>query len=529
MAMETCYKDSMYMSNNKQKWSEQEDRHSTLLSNAQAVRAVTAAVEGTLGPKGLDTMLVSRNGDVIVTNDGVTILDLMEITHPAAKMLINIARAQQDEIGDGTTTATLLAGALVQEACAHVQTGVPVTRIIEGIQQGISRALEEIQARSRPLEQVDDPRLLQVARIAGREHGDIASLVVKAAQLMGLEKLRDPSFRLSEMIVSSVGATSEVFHGLLLNKQRMSPHMPEKVEKTWVFLLDDALEAEGIDEEALRTETGFQTYLQYKEEFRQSVRRLIDLGVRFICTGRGVSPVAEEMLTEAGVFVVQRVSSRDMRRLADYTGARPVKRTGLHKSPDELKKMLGWCAHVYQDKRMDMIRLEGGHGKPMATILVGATTAEVVGERARIAKDAASSVQAAVRGGIVPGGGALELYISRVIEKYREKVRGMAAYGVDAVAKALRRPMTQIVLNAGFNPLEKIEDANAGQIHTNCDSLAIDCESGEVVDMMKRGVLDPTLVKYHALKAAGEVAVAVLRIQTIVRMRSDGMEDQGGF
>jgi chaperonin GroEL (HSP60 family) len=526
--METYYKDSVTMSNRKPSWADQEEhRPSTLLTNAQAVRAVVSAVEGTLGPKGLDTMLVSRQGDVVVTNDGVTILELMEVTHPAAKMLVNIARAQQDEIGDGTTTATLLAGALVQEGCAHVQAGVPVTRVIEGIRQGVLLALKEIQAHSRPLIRADDPRLMHVARIAGREHEDIASLVVHAAQRMGLEKLRDPAFRLSEMIVSSIGAKSEVFDGLILNKPRMNPHMPEVVEEPWVLLLDDALEEEKIDEAALRTDAGFQTYLRYKEEFRQSLSRLISMGVRFIGTSRGVSPAAEELLVEAGVLTVQRISSRDMRRLAEYTGARPAKRASLHKSPDELRKLLGRCSRVQEDPRTERIRLEGGCGKPMATILVGAATAEVAGERERIARDAASSVQAAVRGGVVPGGGALELYISRVLEKYRETVQGMAAFGVDAVAKALRRPMTQIVMNAGFNPLEKMEEANAGQICADSDALAIDCETGEVVDMMEQGILDPTLVKYHALKAAGEVAVAILRIHTIVRMRGAGEEADG--
>jgi chaperonin GroEL (HSP60 family) len=164
----------------------------------------------------------------------------------------------------------------------------------------------------------------------------------------------------------------------------------------------------------------------------------------------------------------------------------------------------------------------------MATILVGATTGEVRGERERICTDAASSVQAAVKGGVVPGGGAIELACAREVEKMRLSQKGMQAYGLLCVVEALKRPMAQIVSNAGFNPLEKIGDAMARQTEEESDRLAVDCDTGEIVDMVAMGVIDPAPVKTHALKAALEIACAILRIDTIIKKKDEGHEPSQG-
>lgn len=509
-----------------QKPHEPDERLTALYSNATAVRAISSAVEGTIGPKGLDTMLVDGRGNVIITNDGVTILNKMEVAHPAAKMLVNVASAQQEEIGDGTTTATLLAAALLQEGVAQVERGVPVTRVIEGIQSGIGYAISRLESRTRTLEALGGDVLYQVAMVSGRGHEDIARLVTEAARMIGYDKLRDPQYRMRDHVMAYEGAGSEVFEGVIIGKQRMAPGMPDRVDQASILIVDDALEPEEIDSEALGTEAGFLLYRQYKEEFRHNLAQLLTLGVNVVFTDRGVSSAAEEILGEAGVMIVQRVAAKDLRKIAEHTGARPIKRTGLYKTPQEMARFLGFADVVYEDERMENLRIVGGQGKPLATILVGASTEEVVGERLRIARDAASSVQAAVRGGVVPGGGAIELWVAREVEKMRETVRGMTGFGVEAVARALRKPMTQIVYNAGFNPLEKVEEASVAQIESDLDSLAIDCDDGRVSDMVEFGVFDPTLVKLHALKAAGEVTVAIMRIHTIIRMKDTAHEEE---
>ena len=501
--------------------SEVDERLAALLTNANAVRAITAAVEGTIGPKGLDTMLVDRFGEVVITNDGVTILDKMDVNHPAAKMLINAAKAQQAEVGDGTTTATIMAGGLVSEGVSQVLKGVPVARIIEGLKYGISTALRTLETHSRQV-RLEDPALRNIARIAGREHEDIAELVIGAALLVGVEKLAESNFKLSDTVTAQEGAENEVFLGVIIDKERMNKEMPNRVSEAKVLLVDDALEPEEMEDEALSTESGFKRYIELKEEFKQSVRKIVELDIGVVLVDRGVHDMAEEILTDAGILVVQRVSAKDMRRVADHTGGRMMKRTGLKKDCAEIIKYLGQAENVYEDEKLEQIRVVGGRGKPMATILVGAATEEIVGERERIAKDAASSVQAAIKGGYVPGGGAVELALARDLEKAREGVKGMASYGLDCVLSALRKPLSQIVHNAGYNPLEKVEEVNAAQVAAGCDSLGVDCDTGHINDMLSIGVIDPTLVKRHAIKAAGEVAVAILRIDTIIKKKDEG-------
>lgn len=497
------------------------ERLAALVSNAGAIRAIASAVEGTLGPKGLDTMLVDKFGEVVITNDGVTILTMMEANHPAARMLINIARAQQDEIGDGTTTATVLAGAMVGSGVEQVSRGVPVARVIEGLRAGIRAGMESISRRVKPIEDIGDTVVRQVALVAGRGHDDIAGLVVQAAGMVGREKLLDRNFKLADTVVSEEGAENQVFKGVIISKERMSRQMPAELTDASVLVVDDALEPEEMEDEALSTEAGFTRYMELQNQFRENMNKIVEIGVALVLVDRGVSEIAEEILTDAGVMVVQRVLSAELRKAADHSGARMIKRNGLRKDSDQLRSFLGKAGRVFNDEKLEQVWIQDGAGKSMATVLVGAATAEVVGERQRIAKDAAAAVQAAARGGVVPGGGAVELAAAVDVEKIRPGMRGMSVYGVDCVVDALKRPMAQIVANAGFNPLEKLGDVIAAQAESGRDSLAVDCDTGEIRDMFEAGVVDPAPVKTYALKAAGEIAEAILRIDTIIKKREE--------
>lgn len=507
---------------------EVDEKLAALITNANAVQAIASSVEGTLGSKGLDAMLVDRLGDVVITNDGITILSKIETTHPAARMVIGIARAQEEEVGDGTTTATIMAGTLLGEGVAQVVKGVPVARVIEGIRFGLAKAEEALRALSIPVSGPEDPLLRRVAFIAGRERGDIADLVVEAARVVGVEKLKERHWKLADTVVAQVGAENEVFLGVIADKERLNKQMPREVTKARVLVVDDTLEPEEIEEEALGTEAGFQRYLELQREFRENLGKLVALGVNVVVVDRGVDDVAEEVLTDAGVMVLRRVSSREVRQVVEHVGARPIKRTALRRAPGDLERYLGSAERVYEDEKLEHVRFLGGAGKPMATVLVGAATEEVVDERERIAKDAAAAVQAAVRGGVVPGGGAAELAAARRVEEARRSLKGMAGYGVDCVVEALRRPLAQIVANAGFNPLEKVGDVLAAQAETGKESLGVDCDTGEVRDMRELGVLDPTPVKLYALKAAGEIAEAILRINTIIKKREEEAGGAGG-
>jgi chaperonin GroEL (HSP60 family) len=501
-----------------------DDRVSALVANAAAIRALASSVEGTLGPKGLNCMLVDRFGDVTITNDGSTILDRIEANHPSARMLIRTAKAQDSEVGDGTTTAVVLASALVSEGVAQVMRGVPVTKVIEGMGIGIRKALEVIQSSARQVTGPGDRLLWQAAYVAARESADVADLVTQAAEMVGDEKLRDPACRLADTIVAKEGADNEVFTGLIVEKERMNRQMPRSVENASVLVVDDALEPEQIEDDALGTESGFARYLELQAEFRRNLQKIVDLGIGLVVVYKAVDDTAEEVLTDAGIMVVRRTSAKDISRVIEHTGAKGIKRTALKKAPEELAKFVGKCARVYEDEPLEHIRILGGAGTPAATILVGASTREVKEERERIAEDAACAVQAVVLGGVVPGGGAIEIAASREVSALRESVRGMASYGVDCVAQALRKPLTQITANAWFNPLEKVEDVFAAQSERKCPSLALDCDSGDIADMYELGIVDPARVKTHALKAASEVAEAVLRINVIIKRRDDATQ-----
>lgn len=521
----SAFSDDVMNSNIKQvnKTADVDERMSALLTNAAAVRAVASSVEGTLGPKGLNCMLVDKFGGVTVTNDGSAILDKIEVSHPAARMLIRTAKAQDAEVGDGTTTAAILASALISEGVSQVSRGVPVTKVIEGMSSGIRRALTVIESATKQVAGCDDPVVWQAACIAGRESEDIADLVVHAAKLIGEEKLSDPAFRLADAIVAKEGAENEVFTGLIIEKERMNRLMPRSVENALVLVVDDALEPEQLEDDALGTESGFAQYLQLQSEFQENVRKIVELGVGLAVVHKGVADAAEEVLTDAGILVVRRTSAKDIARIVEHTGAKGIKRAGLKKPAEEIAKSLGKCSRAYEDERLEHIRIMGGAGAPAATILVGAATREVKEERERIAEDAAAAVQAVVLGGVVPGGGSIEIAALREVSSLRETVKGMASYGVDCVVQALSRPLSQIVANAGFNPLEKVEDVIAAQAEQNVVSLAINCDTGEVADMYELGVVDPARVKTYALKTAAEVAEAVLRINTIIKKRdTDG-------
>ncbi|MEN6348523.1 MAG: TCP-1/cpn60 chaperonin family protein [Syntrophomonas sp.] len=498
-----------------------DDKFQALLSNAGAARVISQAVEGTIGPKGLDIMMVDKFGDVVISNDGVTILKMMEVNHPVARMIINTARAQQSEVGDGTTTATIIAGALVAEGAEQVIKGVPVTRVIEGISAGVNSALNLIKKQSRPVDSLEDRMLLNIAEIAGRGHKDLARLVIKGAQLVGIQKMKNHEYKFAEAIVARESAPSQVFRGVLLNKQPVNKDMPLVLEKPSILVVDDALAPEEIEREAMKSEAGFQYYLQAREKYEENLKKICALGVKMVVVDRGIDDIAEEVFTEAGIAVFQRVSSREIEKLCQHTGAKKIKRSGLNREAGILQSYLGKARMVKVDEKFEHTYVYDGGSENWTTILIGASTEEVVDERERMARDAASAVQAAVQGGIVPGGGALEVWLAAHMEEVARDVESMTTFGVLCVKEALIKPFSCLVANAGFNPLEKLGDVVVAQRKNGSDSIAIDCEKGKLIDVIRNGIVDPALVKQHAVKAAGEVAVAILRINTIIKMKDE--------
>ncbi|GAV22040.1 TCP-1/cpn60 chaperonin family protein [Carboxydothermus pertinax] len=509
-----------------------EERYQALFSNAAAVKALTQAVASSLGPKGLDTMLVDRFGEVVVTNDGVTILTLMEAQHPAARMVVNMARAQEREVGDGTTTAAVLAGALVSEGVNQILKGVPVSKVLGGMTKALNHALSLIKKRSLKVKSIRDEKLLAAAKIAGRGDERVAVIIREAAALLE-EKLLDPGFKLADLVLAKVGATTSLIPGVVINKAPLWEDGSRKIAGVHLLVLDDGLYPEEVEGEALSSEAGFAQYLNNQKIFQENLYKLKELGVNLVVLTRGISDTAEEFCYENDIMVITRITQKELKRLLEFTGARAAKRSSLNKPAAELKKVLGYAQTALYDAKLSLTVIEGGAGKPTATILVGAATDEVVDEQERIAKDAAGSFEAAYRFGVLPGGGSFLLYLSREVESLKNQLAGMESYGVMAFAEALKVPFRVMAENAGFNGLEKLGDLMTLQVQKNNYALGLDFETGEFIDMLAKDVVDPAEVVYQAVKNASEVAISLLKINTIIKMKDyevlkEGEQEDGG-
>ncbi len=400
-------------------------------------------------------MLVDRAGDVTITNDGSTILSLIDASHPAARILVRAARAQEREWGDGTTTTAVLADALVSEGLSQARNGVPVSMLADGIADGVRYAVEAIRSQSREVYNVGDSILEQVVRVAARGDAEITSAVMKAAALCGLDVLVRPEFDLRDSILLSEGGRTEAFSGVVLQKDRMNRQMPTEIPDVACLVIDDALEPEQVESGAIGTESGFAAYMANIEKFKASLESIVSLGVNVVAVHRSVSDLAEERLTRSGCLVVRRVGARDIARLAAHTGAVPVKVTSLADRAD-LADSVGRAGSVLTDDRRGWVVVRDGAGTIAASIVVAAGTREVAEERKRIAEDACGALQSAARTGVVPGGGSVEIYASSRLPGQRDESSGMLSFGRECVSRALRRPLAQIAANAGYNPLEAV-------------------------------------------------------------------------
>jgi len=391
-------------------------------------------------------------------------------------------------------------------------------RVIDGIKKGIAACIARLDNAAIGVDSLDDPLVPMVTSIAGRNDDAITSCIVALARHIGQARLLDPLFRLSDRIMAEVSADHEVYPGLIIRTRRCNDQMPVRVSPTKILVLEDHLRPEELSDSALKSDAGFARFLAYQESFRKNLASFLSMEIKCVALEGGLDEYAEDMLTRAGILTISRMHGTDLKALADYTGARALKRTAIGWDESELASFLGFAGEVYEDEKLHHIRIAGGSGPSLATMLLGATTREVVGEKERIARDAASSLQAALKAGVVPGGGAFEISLIPLMREKRKELHGMTGYGIDCVIEALKRPMAQIISNSGYNPLEKIEEVlsrNEGE----GGPWGVDSDTGTLTDMKKEGIVDPALVKKHALMAAGEVAEAILRINTIIKMK----------
>lgn len=505
------------MGSNSKNFENSEPRLSALNNNINAVKSTVSAVKGTLGPQGLDCMIVDDYGNAIITNDGVTILSEINTSHPAARLLINSVISQEREVGDGTTTLTILAGALLDSAQKMAELGVPVHKIIEGMKKGISKAVEIIETERLNVAEDDFHLMSRVAYISAREDIEISDLICRAAELVGREMILSDSFKLSDCVEAMEGTKSNVFSGVVIDKKPLNFYGANIIKDAKVMVLDDSLDIDENMDELLKTEAGLSRYLERVEAIKSWAEKIVMMKVDLLLCDRGINQAAMQILSDGNVCVAYGVLNSQLEKASRHCGCKMLKKSALHKGVENLSEYCGSADEVEYNVENEQILIRDGHGDPYATVMISSSTGEITREKERIAKDAAASLQFAIKHGIVAGGGALEIYISTLLEKYKEEVVGMEKYGLDCVVEALKKPFLQMVENSGFNSLEILEKVILASKLEGKKFLSIDFQSGDIKNMELEEIFDPVYVKISALKKAEEISEAILRINLILR------------
>jgi thermosome len=504
--------------------------------NISAARAVAEAVRTTLGPKGMDKMLVGSTGDVTVTNDGVTILEEMDIDNPTAQMIVEVAQTQEDEAGDGTTTAVAVAGELLKQAQDLVEQNVHPTTIIRGFTEASDVARAEVESLSTQVDG-DDALLRAVAETAMTGKGAeankevLADIVVEAVRTMTVEAddgttIVDLAFIESGTEIGPAVEESELIRGAVIDKDPVHPDMRTEFDDARFLLTLDPIEASEADVGAsvkVTDSSQIDAFLDAEEaELKEKVEFLKQLGVDVVFAQKGIDDVAHHYLKEAGILAMRRTNKSDIRFLKEVLGARVV--SDLESATED---DLGRGSIAYHDDT-ETFRIEGldddSHG---VTMMLRGSTSAVVDEMERGVEDALDVVATAAGDGrIVPGGGAIEVELARRLRDHADSVGGREQLAVEAFADALELVPRTLAENGGLDPIDTLVDLRAA--HDDGDvNAGLDVFTGEVVDSFETGVVEPAHSKQQAVASAAEAANLVLKIDDILDA-GEGDDDEGG-
>jgi thermosome len=496
--------------------------------NIMAARVIAEAVRTTLGPRGMDKMLVDTLGDVVVTNDGVTILKEMDVEHPAAKMLVEVAKTQDDLVGDGTTTAVVIAGELLKEAEKLLDQAIHPTIIASGFKAAAEKAHEILNKIAQPTSMDDVETLKKVAMTAmtgkkaesGREH--LADLAVRAVRQIADKT--DGGYRVD---IDYVGVEkkpgksindSELVEGVIVDKERVHPGMPKRVKNAKLALIDAALEIKKTETDAeirITSPDQLRAFLDEEESILKGmVDKIISTGANVVICQKGIDDIAQHYLAKAGIYAVRRAKKSDMEKLARATGGRVV--TNLDDLTEEDLGTAGLVEEVkIGEDKMTFIRK---CKNPRAVgILIRGGSEHVVDEVERAVHDALSVVAAAIEDGkIVVGGGAPGIELAKELRGYAQSVGGKEALAINSFANAVESIPKTLAENAGLDAIDVLVDLRARHEKPGGTLYGIDVYGGKVVDMAKLGVFEPLRMKTQAVKSASEAAVMILRIDDVI-------------
>jgi thermosome len=509
--------------------------------NISAARAVAESVRTTLGPKGMDKMLVSSMGDVTVTNDGVTILQEMDIDNPTAEMIVEVAETQEDEAGDGTTTAVAIAGELLKNAEDLLEQDIHPTAIIKGFHMASQKAREEIDDIAVDVDTDDEEILKKVAGTSmtgkGAEQNKdlLAQLIVDAVRAVTVEaddgtNVVDLDYLKIETQTGRSAGESELLEGAVIDKDPTHPDMPSEAEDANLLLLTEPIEVEETDVDAelqLDSPDQLQSFLDSEEErLREKVQQIKDTGANVVFCQKGIDDLAQHFLAKEGILAVRRVKKSDIKFLKEVTGANVVSDLDEAEAAD-----LGG-ANVSRDPADEMFYVEGTGDEPHGvTLLLRGSTDHVVDELERGVGDALDVVSQTVADGrVLAGGGAVEVELARRVRDYADSVSGREQMAVEAFADALELVPRVLAENSGLDAIDTLVDLRAA--HAEGDVQAgLDVYTGDVVNTFDAGVVEPAHAKEQALSSATEAANLVLKIDDIIAagdLSTEGEEDEGG-
>ncbi|MCQ6253828.1 thermosome subunit alpha [Methanocaldococcus sp.] len=494
--------------------------------NILAGRIIAETVRTTLGPKGMDKMLVDELGDIVVTNDGVTILKEMSVEHPAAKMLIEVAKTQEKEVGDGTTTAVVIAGELLRKAEELLDQNIHPSVIINGYEMARNKAVEELQKIAKEVKPEDTEMLKKIAMTAitgkGAEkaRGQLAEIVVEAVKAVVDEETGKVDKDLIK-VEKKEGAPIEetkLIRGVVIDKERVNPQMPKKVENAKIALLNCPIEVKETETDAEIRITDPAKLMEFIEQEEKMIRDMVEkiaaTGANVVFCQKGIDDLAQHYLAKKGILAVRRVKKSDMEKLAKATGARIVT-----KIDDLTPEDLGEAGLVEERKVAGdaMIFVEQCKHPKAVTILARGSTEHVVEEVARAIDDAIGVVKCALEEGkIVAGGGATEIELAKRLRKFAETVAGREQLAVKAFADALEIIPRTLAENSGLDPIDMLVKLRAAHEKEGGEVYGLDVFEGEVVDMLERGVVEPLKVKTQAIDSATEASVMLLRIDDVI-------------
>jgi thermosome len=505
-------------------------------SNIAAALAVANAVRSTLGPKGMDKMLIDSIGDIVITNDGATILKEMDIEHPAAKMMVEVAKTQDDEVGDGTTTAVVLGGELLKNAEGLLAKKIHATVIAEGYLHAAIKAVEILNSTAITVKPTDTAMLKMIANTAiSGKNADISKEKFCDIVVMAISRITEPDGTVDIKHVTvekKVGGSvndSMLVEGMVIDKERANPAMPKEVKNAKILLLNAAVEFKKTDVNAkinISRPDEMQAFVDEDEHMVHTMAdKVIASGANVVFCQKGIDDTAQHYLSKAGILAVRRVKKSDMENLARATGA------GIVNSIDAITKNDLGTAGLVEEKKLsneELIFVSKCKNPKAVSIIVRGGTQHVVDELERAIHDALMVVSVVIKDKkVVAGGGAPEVEVAIQLRKWAAEEIGRSQLGVEAFASAMEVIPRSLAENSGLDPIDMLVSLRsaheAGKIN-----FGLDVDAGKPADMVKAGVVEPLRVKIQAINSAAEAAVMILRIDDIIAS-SKSPSPEGGM